>query len=564
MKAFLVVLALIAVRLVSAADALILISPVAAGTDRVASGYTHGEWILWPAVAGDPADRILSLLSGADWRVPSEDVSFRRDAGHPVLAGLGHLRKIGYFASRDALVPGRTLVVEPASRESLLLGLDGRRSPSMAGVEEAWPPVGLVVARATSWDEVAQVTAKAGGRSLVIEYPPEDGQRWSRFWMQGHGWPTKLPAWDGFGLPGLIPARQAGRLLLQPGAFRWEDSEAANWGGADQWLTFVGRLAPLTLAICVFLAAFFTGCTVYLVSRQEASRLASWGMKVSLLLPATFLLAGRLTFVGGRDLATFWLIAVFAGLVSISTVLDLAIRKWYPHAHFLLAIFAVGLVATTVSSPIWSIYSNVLGPSEFPLSPEAAGSFFGYLVGVAAGTRGAGGLAWGGRILCVLAFVWGLAGAWWATGIWPFALLPLVALLISLRLFRPWQLVAFGLVPLADQRLIRYGFTWAPENLFSASEKVHAINAARFGEFLSSPVVLTTILLAVAMGLMSEPYLFQEIRRTLKRDSRSRALLQAAAVAGLMSLFQPLLLYPAFMCLVGGVFVVLVDTARAL
>lgn len=563
MKAFLLTLIVLAAPLARAADALILIPPEAAGTAQLASGYTHGEWILWPAASGDPATRILSLLSGVDWRVPSRDVAFHREAGQPVLSGLDHLRKIGYFGLRDELVPGRTLVVGPPSREALLLGLDGRHPAETAEVSGDWPEVGLAVATATSWDEVAKITANAGGRVLVIEYPPEDGRTWSRFWMQGHGWSSKLPAWEGFGMPGLIPARQVGRLLIQPDTFRWEASEVANWGGADQWLIFIGRLAPLTLAICVFFAAFFAGCTVYLVSRQEASRLAACGMKASLLLPATFLLSGRLMQVGDRDLAAFWLIGVFVGLVSLSTVLDIIVRKLVPGAHFLVGVFAVGLFATVASSPVWSIYSNVLGSGEFPVSPEATGALLGYLVGFAAGCRGAVRLAWMGWAGCLAAFAWGLRGAWWASEVWPLALLPLVALLIALRLFRPWQCVAYGLVPLADQRLFRHGFTWAPENLFSAADQVHAINAARYAEFFSSPVVLTTLFLGAAIALMSEPYLFQELRRTLKRDSRSRSLLQAAGAAGAMSLFQPLLLYPAFMCLVGGVFVILVDTARA-
>ncbi|HVT13683.1 MAG TPA: hypothetical protein VHE55_15570 [Fimbriimonadaceae bacterium] len=565
MKPLLAVLLLLLTCAAGATDALILISPDAAGP--VSAKY--GEWTLWPA-EDEPGggNRMLSLLTGIDWAGGSNALVFAYKDGRYLSSSLTKLQSMGYFAARDRIVQGASFAVGRrdgfASPISLLLALDGR-SPQVIPLtlRDPWPP-GVALAQVDSWDTVAAIVHKAGGRVLVVEYPPLAGERWSRYWLRGEGWGNRLPVWRPWDVPGLIPASQTGALLLHPNRFGWIENDSGNWGGASLWLAYVNYSAPLTLAILGFLAAFFAGCTIYLVSIEERARFASAVLKYLTLLPATILIAGRLTAILGPSdfpLLTFF---SFLSLMFGSQILGGIVRKVFPETHEMFAVMTVGFLATLASAPLWSMYSNVLGPNPLPLSPEAAGALFGYLVGVCAFGRGSSTARWIGRISAILCLGWGIAiNPWWVANQWPFALLPLVALLIGERLFRLWMLPFFAALPLADGRLIRYGFVWAPGNLFHSYSQSGGVNLARHAEFFVSHGFLGTLIIAGGLAIFVERYLFHEMRRTLLRDSRTKALFQASMACGAMGLFQPLLLYVALLCFVGGTFVLLTDTARA-
>lgn len=566
MKALAAVFLFLCVCLAGATDALILISPDAAGP--VSAKY--GEWTLWPPEDGvGGSNRMLSLLTGIDWAGGSDGLVFGLKDGRYVTPALKKLRSIGYFTARDRIVPGRSIAVASAEGFAppiaLFLALDGR-SPQVIplSTKQEWP-AGVAFAEVDSWDAVAAITHKAGGRVMVVEYPPPAGQRWSRYWLRGEGWSTRLPAWSPWSVPGLIPASQTGNLLLHPNRFAWADNDAGNWGGASLWLSFVNYTSPLTLAILGFLTAFFAGCTIYLISIEERSRLASTVLKYLTLLPASILLAGRVTAAFGPSGFVIWLLGCFLVLVVTAQVLGVAVGKAFPGTHEMFAMMIVGFTATAASAPLWSLYSNVLGANPLPLSPEAAGALFGYLVGVCALGRGAGPARWIGRILAALTFAWGLAfNPWWVAGQWPFVLLPLIALFIGERLFRLWMLPIFFLLPLVDGRFVRYGMVWAPGNLYPSYGQSAAVNLARHAEFFISHGFLGTLIITGGLSIFVERYLFHEMRRTLLRDSRTKALFHASFACAAMGLFQPLMLYPALLCFVGGAFVLLADTARAI
>jgi hypothetical protein len=404
------------------------------------------------------------------------------------------------------------------------------------------------------------VARRAGGKALVVEYPPPPGRRWSHYWLRGRDWPRLLPTLSSVGVPGLVPAREAGNLLLRPDRFVWREDDTGNWGGANRWLVFLGYVTPLTISIAAFVAAIFAGFACYLVSTEERAPFAAFVLRCLILAPAAFLLSGNVTRVAGQGGYLLWLLCSFLGLVLVAGAAGPLVRKIVPHSQPLLPVFLVGLAATLFSPPLWTIYSNVLGLNPQPVSPEAAGAVFGYLVGVLAFGRG----SWLMRGVGLAVFGFGfLQPAWWVNGIWPFAILPLVALIVGEGYFRRWMLAALAVIPLADLRLAQHGFVWAPGDLFPNAASREAVNLARYLEFLLSPIVFGSLALALVVGMFSERYLFHELRRTLLRDSRMRALFQAAAACGAMALLQPLLLYPAFMCLVGGFFALLSDTARS-
>lgn len=571
MKTALALCILLFFGLARANDALILISPERAGPVVDERTYVKGEWLLWPAPdRADGANRILSLLTGMDWDGTGGGLVFGLRDGKYLSAALRPLGIMGYFRARERVVGSPTIAVATFDNKpspiSLFLALDGR-SPQVAWflVSQEWPKNALVVAEADNWDQVAAITRTAGGKVLVAEYPPPPGQNWSRYWMRGSGWPSRLPVWRSWNVPGLIPASQAGNLVRHSASFSWVENDVNNWGGANRWLAFMAYTSPLTLAILGFLAAFFVGCTVYLVSIEEHAKFGSTAVKYLTLLPATILLAGVVTRAFGTSAVSVWIIGSFALLVVAAQLLGGLLGKLLPNSHPMLAICVVGFATSACCPPLWGMYSNVFSATPLSISPEAAASFFGYLVGLCAFSRGSPGAKWLTGGVAILAFAWGIGlNPWWVGGEWPFAVLPLIAVLVSTRLYRVWMLPVFALLPLADGKLIVHGISWSPGDLYSNFAQFGGINLARHAEFFTSYGFVGCGLAAGAMAIFVERYFFHEIRRTLIRDSRTRALFQASFVCAAMGILQPLMLYVALMSFVGGTCVLLVDTARSI
>jgi hypothetical protein len=480
------------------------------------------------------------------------------------------LTKSGYFFARQGVVDGRSVAVKSqtglVSAGALLLALEAR-NPQVVPVSlfDPWPKSGIAFAEVDGWEAVAAIVAKAGGKALIIEYPPPPGRKWSRFWMRGQGWGSQLPTWPDWSVPGLIPASQLGNLLRNPTKFKWVPNETGNWGGAGKWLEYIAASGPLTITVFGFLIAFFAGCAVYLISIEERARFAGIAVKYLALTPAAILVAGRITGLVGISYSSVALLAAWAGLVLGTQILGALLGIAFPRTHPMLGIAILGFAATAASNPMWSAYSNVLGQNVLPVSPEAVGAFFAYLVGVCAFSRGAGPAPWIGRGLALLTLIWGLTGhAWWVGNQWVLATLPAFALLVGEKAFRPWMLVPIALLPLVDANVIRHGVVWAPGNLLEHLDQRDSLNLARHAEFLVCYAFLGTLALAGGIAVFVERFFFQEIRRTLLRDSRTKSLFQAGLICAALGILQPLLLYAALTCFIGGVLVVLSDTARSM
>jgi len=551
--------------LASATDALVFVTPEVAGP----TSSNYGYWVLWPpGNEPDGANRILSVLTGMDWEGTGADLVFGLHEGHYLSAASAQLRARGYFMARSMVLQEPSAAIGTAggfgSPIPLFLALDGR-SPEATplSMRDHWPS-GVVFAAAESWERVAAIAAKAGGRVLVLEYPPPAGRRWSRYWLRGVGWGDHQPMWNSWKVPGLIPASQTGNLLIHPYRFKWVPNDSGNWGGAGIWLSFVSYASPLTFAILGFVVAFFVGCAVYLISIEERPRFAGTTLKYLLLIPAAILFAGDLNRLLGAEWAWVWLVLALFSLVFASQIVGAFSARALRGVHPAFAIAIVGFASTAASQPLWSMYSNLFGLNTLPLSPEAAAALLGYLVAICAFGRGNKYAQWIGPFLAGLTLAWGIVvNPWWVSGQWPFVALPFAAVVASEGLFRLWLLPFFAALPLADGRLIHHGFVWAPGNLYPSFGQSGAVNLARDAEFLVSHGFLATLLIGGGIAIFVERYLFHEIRRTMLRDSRDKPLFFASFLCVAMGLFQPLMLYPALMCFVGGAFVVLSDTAQA-
>lgn len=549
--------------LLRASDALILIDPDKAEPIVAEENYLHGEWILWPPEDNPGSgNRLLSIFSGMDWTVPSNALGFGLEAsGAYRSAAFEELRAKGYLARRDELAADvRTITSKTGSvsADALLLGLSSR-SPIVTPRKwtDAWP--GVIVAEATSWDEIQAIVDRSGGKALVIEYPPHEKKRWTRFWLRGPGWSTQLPQYDPWSIPGLIPASQAGSLLLQPDEFRWNQNSVANWGGANRWLTFTNYYAPLFFAIVMAFTTFFAGCATYLISREEQARVTGLVLKYFTLFPAAVLLCGRATVALGRDGVVAWLPLSFLILVVISQLLGGFVARILPSGNRMLAIGLVGFLATALSDPLWSLYSNVLGPLPTKVSPEAFGALAGYLIMVSGSARG----TWLSHMVPAGTLAWGvIARPWWVGSDLILLLMAIAAWFCGQGWFRPWQLIVAFLAPLADGQILRHGLTWAPGNLNSNASSFGALNLARHVEFLASPGFMTTAVVAGGLAVFVERFFFHRLRQVIRKDPRMESLFHGALVFGAMGLSQPPFLYAALLCFVGGSLSLLAEAAR--
>ncbi len=543
-----------------AADALVLINPERAGPIVDERNYIHGEWVLWPpAATAEGQNRLLSLLTGVDWDRDSDELIFSRQGETWISQEFASLNSRGYFTARSELVTGKTKLLLPrsgiSSARALLLALEGPNVTANA-------PGDFWVAEAESWDDVAAIVKRAGGRVLVVEYPPPARQRWSQAWLRGANWPKQLPLWKPYGIPGLIPAAQVGALLLHLERFRWVDNDASNWGGANRWLAFVQYVSPLLLSVVCFLGAFFVGSTIYLISLDEKARFGVAAMKATSLIPAAILAAGSFTRSGGQAAFSFTLPLVFLILLVAADILGAIIRVRSERAHPMLAFALIGLIATAPSPPLWGAYSNVLGQNVLPVSPEGVAALFVYLTGASVLARGTS-LVWLARSFGLFLFAWGVFNdPWWVAGVWPFAFLPLLALIVGEGYFRIWMLPFLALIPLADGAVVLHGFVWAPGNLLPSYDKRDSLNLARYIEFACSPGFFGSVLVGGLMAAFVDRYFFSRVRHALVVEPRPKALFQAAMASAALGLLQPLLLYVALWSFLAGVLVLLTDTAR--
>ena len=544
---------------------LVLISPERAGPGAFIDGTPHGLWVLWPQKSDKPAlSPLLSLLSGIDWNVQGANLRFEKRDGFWISSGYEWFQRSGYLHSGSARDRPLYVLKEGVSARSLLLSLTSAGpAPATISLEDSWPKGAVICAEANDWDLVAQISTKAAGRVLVIEYPPLGAVNWSKFYLRGTGWQGGLPVSNVCHLPGLIAASEAGRLLTAPRSFTWEEDTSANWGGAGRWLEFDRYYSPLILTACTSFAAFFIGSTIYLFSRQEKAKFALFGVRFVALIPACILLSGSLSPIFGRTLfpTVFGIVLLLLALLaSITQGFALLANQ---DVHPLYGYALIGLVASLSGSPTWSMFSETLGRHLEPFSPQACGIVASYLAGVICLGRGNFFTAWLSRVVAIAAVAAAVFHPWWSPT-WALTVLPGVFLLISEGWFRlPW-LIAMPFVGLMDATWIRSGVVWAPADLFAHSGDVAKLNLARYAEFFQSPGLVVTAVICLTLAFLLEGYFVKRLRTILTAEFRTRRLFQCALAFAAAGVTEPALLYGALTLFIGAVLAALTDRRWAI
>lgn len=546
--------------------ALILIPHVKAGPILPNADYHHAEWIRWPEnQAPGRFNRLLSLTTGVDLQSEVADGNFRAAGNGWISTHGARLAERGYFSAREAHLGGLpvTILANPHGTVGAGLRLMGLADPGGIVIPQPYatplPENGLVLYEAENWDDAIGLTKRAA-RSLIIEYPPDADDGWSRYWLYGD-WPKQVPLSREIKVPGLIRSRDAATLLIRPSAFAWQASEIGRWGGAILWLEHGRDVTPGILGTCFALAAIVVAWAIAQVMNEDRGPFVSELLVAVGLSPAAMVLGGAMTYAtGGLEAWLFWLILASLTLYALTLIVGLAVRRWWPDAHPLWPACVLGLTVFVLFDPLWSDLSPRFGHFDLDVSGAAVGAGIAYFAGAVAFAPGRG----FGRALTLAALLWGItAHPWWVDSHSAFLILPAVALAASEGLLRPAALLLFVFLPTGLLRIFREGVAWNPLDLAAAAGSARSLNIWQHFAFAISEGWVGVLCL-VAIGLLiGTRFLAYRLRKLLHLDPRLRTFPWLLASTVALATTEPLQL-PALPVLVFGALIVLAyDGLRA-
>jgi len=546
------------------ADILVLIRQSEAGPLLHEGMYREPTWVLWP-VADDPVqfNRMLALASGVDWQSDMLGGDFD---GRPSPGMANVWRRLGFFeATKNNVGARRVYAVQPSNRPTDVFALAAAWRDAEVhevGQSDPWPVQSVVVAMAggpNPWDEVAKLIKKAGGRALVVEVPDSKETYWTRIWLKGRGWPDGVPKVRSTSLPGLIEAKDALGILVEPERARWDEPlrDPPNF-----WLGFGHRAAPVTLVFLAVAGVYVLGLAVLMALREQYSRTALVLLRLLVLGPAAIVLGGRLASSGGLSNWAPLLAAAFAILFVLAWLTNKAIGHWVTDSHPLWGEFAVGLLAVAGIDPTWSMFSSVLGEHRAPISPEAFGALASYAVGAnyLFSNKQIARIVWG--LVAISMTLDLLLMSRWASpiyvGVVPLTIAacyrPLVA---KLKIWLP-AMVVVGLVG----AFLWPGLVYAPDHLVHSYSQVGKFNCDEQLAFLMSPMFVCFTIVALVVGIAGGNFLGHQIRRAMAFSPPSKAYFFAAVGFGVAGIFIPLYLHAALATSIAGAVVVLFDAVR--
>ena len=474
----------------------------------------------WPAEQAGTNNRLLALAAGVDLQGEEADLGFRLVEGRGRLSrNARRLEARGFFAARAAHLGGApTTVVENAngtvSPGTLLLALDGpERSVRPRPLDAPLPETGLVVYEALAWDDAFALADRVSGRTMILEYPPAEGDGWSRYWLRGP-WPAGAPTEADLEVPGLVRAREALALILRPREFRWATTEVGRWGGANRWLEHGHGAAEASLFAWFTLGAFVLAWALAQVMNEDRGPFVSELLLLLALSPAAIVLAGAAGRFGGLEGWPVWLVLSGVGLYGVARLLGLALRRLVPEAHPLLAACLVGLASLVAFDPLWSDFSGRFGRLDVDVPAQAVGALAAYLTGAAAFARG----RWWGRALVAAFLLWGATThPWWVSGHSAFLLVPALALAAAEGVLRPIHLLVLALLPTGIWRMVREGVSWNAGGLLAFADERGSTNLWTDAALLLSPQWVGTLAFVATVGLVGNRFLAYRLGRLLRQ-----------------------------------------------
>lgn len=369
---------------------LILIQPLRAGPNVDIHDYVHDVWVEWgPEDPSPTGNRLLALLSGRYLSGEATDYAFRPvGAGRWRAMNAESLRQRGYLAAKTQRLRRLVTVLSGhdgnVTTSTLALGVRENGEVRVVSPDGKWPGADLLVAEAVSWDEMAALEKRTTGPVMVVEYPVPAGQRWSRVWLRGKAWvdyPEQLPIFDRTGrTPGLIPAHEVGKMLVEPEAVKWE-TKPDRWTGANRWMEQVRTFGAPVRILWAVVAIALSIWGVRLIADDRDSDLWHLMLPLFALMIPGINLGGRIAMQIGADRAPLaWGIGWFVLFVLWAVVELPRLRRGGDYSWTNLGV--VGLLGCFVGTSTFTPFSAQLSGIDHLFSAEVAGAgafFFGLM-----------------------------------------------------------------------------------------------------------------------------------------------------------------------------------------
>lgn len=552
------------------ADILILVHQREAGPIVPPSDYEHPTWTLWPhSSLPSQGNRLLSLPSGVDWQTQEADEKFEGLTNSNVNRWL---ERGWEKAVKSNLGEPKLFALAPESGEPsqwvLQAAMSSPTQIQTIRMRDAWPPNALIVAEARGrnpWDDVARFVHKAGGRALVVEVPDSSTTMWTRFWLQGKSWPEGKPVLNNVRITGLIPARNLMALLAEPARAAWSAERVVP---PDRWLGFGHSVAPVVLVFLAVTAIYILGLGIYCSLREQFSRISLVLVRGLVAGPAALLLGGELTGRLGPQAWAACHVLAFVAIVISAWLINRTITWRKREFHPLWGEFAIGAVVSGACDPVWSMFSNVLGPHRAPTSPEAFGALAAYLIGavILLPRRKRLKEFWIAFVSIATISLFMFAPWLQSLAIAPAVLIVVIADEISSRPHDPPKkrlpILPFVLVIALVCALWNPGLAYAPQGLVYTFAQFGKFNCAEQIAFLLSPTFIAFCLVCIVAAIIGENFLGHQARRAMAFSPMPKAFFPVALCFLVAGVFIPLYLYAFLATALAGVVAVLFDAIR--
>ncbi len=545
-----------------ASDSVVLIQPNRAGPSVDIHTYVHPEWIKWPVATRTGDNKLLSLITGENWVGSETDSIFRHVSGRTWQSlGFLALNKRGHFVARSKVMDdARVKVVTQPSGATSLDALLFAVTPATDRVESVRSVVDLggntiYVASAVSWDDVMRVSRGAGGRTLVVEYPPPANQGWSRVWRLGTGWPAGRWTDPQIGLPGLVQARDGMSLLRVPDRFEWRPDDTVRWGGANRWLEFRQQMGPVYLCLLLVIVIGIAVWAAILASKESSHKWVLLSLEWCLLTPALIAFCGWVC--SWTDLVLFsvlvppasagflWLVGFLAPrLPTAALQLSPALGQRRIAAVALISGLTLGGLGIT-----WSLLNPALEVDSPKESPIALGTFIlalSLLVALSGRTN------WVARGFIGIVLAFGISRfAWWGSGPSVVILLPLLAWLSGEGWLRLPVTASTLVFPPVLTNLMQNGWAWKPGGLLDEWADKHSVDGSLYVQALLNPLFIALALAVAGCGIFLDPFLIREVRRVTRTAPHVNRSLFLCGTVGMMGLLTPQMIPVATVMLLG-------------
>ena len=519
-----------------ASSAIILMSPVDAGPNVDPMTYSHPNWILWPPATVDGgSNRLLSLMSGQDWRVSGLGGAPIHQAGGWILPSQAALHECGYVeAVKRQRHPARCLLSESGSiaPNALLLAVQSKDLI----VPQKWSdPITTnetLTFEAHSWDELTTLVRRISGKAIVVEYPPLAGQNWSRVWRYENGKriDDELIVLRLTNFPGLIPASDALKLLEKPPKFGIQRVHLDRLEDANRWLNPILHLRPVLLGLWAMLA--FCGFVIASVSmmREQRSRTAQCNLIGALTFGPAILLGSKIAWLTSVNAFPIWTLVLWifiaGGIYAASVVSNESVST----PRLIWSVAVTGLVSMFLVTPAQSMLSGVLEGRPGSMSPEA--------VGIALGVFILSSLGWPKQLfrgLCMIGFLCAFLPEMMGFH----GLAPVFAALFvcTFAEFRWWWMVVIGFEPLVFAE-------WIRESGLRAEYADARLMRNEYAAFFLSPAFLGVVTATGIVTLFGDRFFVHQLRRMSAADPQYGQVGRMCVACGLVALTHPPLLTP--------------------